>query len=254
MRKIILGIINVASLLLFIVLLPQYLYSQDWYDLRGGAVKKTVLNVNQKPPAPLLQITAMNNAGSVTKTVKDIKRYRIQFSPSGFMRREKTINNSNFVELRMPDCSQQCTDLGKPAVPVKTVTIPIPAGQKPVVNVHNVQEKEIVVGKVIPAQPPEPESEIKGEKKPFVIDSDQYASNAQYPADHIFSTSVVKMRNHRFLTIILSPVRALSGSGTVKVATTLDVEVLFEKDISPENTVEDNLSDPIGFDRFLLEE
>jgi hypothetical protein len=235
------------------MLLLQAGWGKDWYDLRGGQtqMKSAAAAVDPIPVKPSFIMTAINKSGSTAQSKNDIDRYTIQFDIPGFSIDKKKIGNEEYSTVRIPDCSWQNSDIGKPEVPVKIVMVPLPSGKKPITKVTIGREVDVVLGQIQPAQKPQIDGRAV-KAVPFTKDSAFYASNGAYPSNNIFSSSVVKMRNHRFLSLEISPMTSLPAEGKIRVAAQMSIDVMLENDPASTADADDSLSDPNGFDRFLL--
>ena len=240
---------------LCIMLLLQAGWGKDWYDLRGGQtqMKSTAAAVDPIPVKPSFIMTAINKSGSTAQSKNDIDRYTIQIDIPGFSIDKRTIENTEYSAVSVPDFVGQNRDIGKPVVPVKIIVVPLPSGKKPVTNVKIGREVEAVVGQINPAQTPTVDAK-NWPKPPFAKDTAFYASNGAYPNDNIFSSNIEKMRNHRFLRLAISPMRSLPAEGKVRVATQIGIDILLEDDPSYTSEEDDSLSDPNGFDRFMFKQ
>jgi len=155
-------------------------------------------------------------AAGITVSV-EIPRFRIQAQADG---------NETFSALNIPGWSHMY-DVGKPAIPLRTILLEIPDGVEPVVNF--ISKSEVRVGPIdvwpvqelIPDVYPEPE---------FVFQRNEalYAADDFYPSENIVKTSVGKLRNKRILAIEVVPMLVNPVSQEALITDSFELEVTFE--------------------------
>ena len=214
-----------------------------WMSFNGSgmAIESDVATGKAKFPGPSVTVIGEDKNGAKTDVLRDINRYTISMQISGFVCGEVSFDNEGFNTISIPETAPQSLEIGKPAVPVKRLILPIPSGMKPSVKVRKSDETTIENISLEPAQPPVTDMRKRG---PLVKDASTYLSDQHFPAGNIMHVEVFKMRNKRFLIVDLAPVRVRPASRSLTAARSLDVEVTFAKDDSKESQVEEDLSDP----------
>jgi len=199
--------------------------SADWIEFGGysstrlPAVKSAVGHTS--PVIKTSRYASDSNSGElvVTTSIRLPGMYDDKVESGGMV----------FSAVTIPGWPSQSVEPGKPAVPSKSVYIPVPSGYK-VKNVRTENEIKHTFSQmnVIPAQPPVPV--LRNYKAPFVMDRDAYKKDELYPKSSIKKCSIVKLRDKNFLIIEATPVQVNAKTKTAVVSSEIDVKVTLIKD------------------------
>lgn len=143
--------------------------------------------------------------------------------------------NGKFYRVSIPG-HLPTTDPGKPEMPVLSRMIVIPEGSSWKIRISNVKStvlkpsRKNIDGILYPAQ----ESESKNpqqKERIFSFDSDVYASKALIKGDTVKIVPVGSVRGKNLGNLIISPVRYNPEKNTIDVIHSMDIEVVFDKDL-----------------------
>jgi len=169
------------------------------------------------------EVLALNRE-IATKQLPDIKFSELEVK-----------QNEDGTQLLQVDDLPNVRMAGLPALPSKTISVPVPYYLK-IENVTAECEWEKLEGtyRIECGQPPAPstgEPVAKVEPNP-----DIYDSNKQFPEEAISLESIGEQRGKRIATIQINPVRYYPESGTVEFCKKLKPDIQFEIDMSHSST------------------
>ncbi len=156
---------------------------------------------------------------------------------------EKTVVELNLSGLYVEDVSVQdrvfqtlelgipagglLTEVGSPQLPVVARFIAIPDDKDVQIKVLEEDVVTLTGYNVYPAQKPLPEGKSEGEEG-FVIDEKRYSTDEFYPDVSARIGVPMIMRDFRLVQLVLQPVRFNPGTGELRVARKLLVELRYE--------------------------
>jgi len=143
----------------------------------------------------------------------------------GFRMQAIAEGNDSFATLDIPGWSH-LQEVGKPAVPVRTIVLAIPDGVEPVVTFVSKSEVRAAPLDVWPVQLPLPDIYPEPEFE-FQRNADVYASDDFYPAGNIVKSSVGRLRNRRILVVEVASMRVRPASREALIAESFELEVTF---------------------------
>lgn len=122
-------------------------------------------------------------------------------------------------------------NIGLPKLPVLRRLIEVPHGADLSIKVISMETEEILLSDkgienmIIPAQPPVAKSETT--PQPLVVDSQAYQQNTYYNSVPAAIEEVGFMRSTRMARIDLNPISYNPVTGTIRVITAMEIEVIF---------------------------
>ncbi len=146
-----------------------------------------------------------------------------------------TITEADGHTLHIPGCSQT-TSAGAPQLPVRGVTLAIPFGSRPAIQVEAFATKTYSSFNILPAPEFEPRMPAVNLQHVPKIESTQrrknadiYAKNAFYPDAFVSLDSTAVLRDQRIQFLRIFPIRYNPVSGEVQHAEHLRISVQFQK-------------------------
>ncbi len=173
--------------------------------------------------------------------------YSIKLHVPGFTQEPQVQDGEVFAQLAIPGWSR-LQEIGKPAVPLKTIMLAIPHGVQPKVSVTVLARVQVTPLNVWPAQPPFPDVFPEPPRAPFQRDQELYASTKLFPSNNLVGYSLGNIRNRRILTIEVTPVQVRAESRVVLIAEQMELNVTYMPD-APEGSgdADDGGDLPEGF-------
>jgi len=135
--------------------------------------------------------------------------------------------NRRYDTLYVPGCGFHF-DPGQPDIPAKSIFLEIPTGSTYSVNVKSPKTTRLENIDFLPAQPL-PQDNMAFEPIDFEKDTTLYSRDAFFPKNNIISTREFKVRGHRMLEVVVSPIQYNPVTKTVKMSPSLDVRVDIQK-------------------------
>ncbi len=134
---------------------------------------------------------------------------------------EKTTDHDDFVLLEIPD-NGWLMETGAPQIPVIRKNIIVPADASVELQIDVIDTVELKGYSLWPAQPSYKRSESP---PPFELDERLYAQNQLFPMNWGRITQDAWIRDFRFVTVEIYPVRVNPVSGELLAASKIDVSV-----------------------------
>lgn len=155
--------------------------------------------------------------------------YSIKLHVPGFVKEPQVQDGEVFARIDIPGWSR-LQEIGKPAVPLKTIMLTIPRGVQPKVSLTVLAQVQVAPLSIWPTQPPLPDVFPEPPRAPFQQDQALYASNELFPSNNVVGYSVGKLRNRRILTIEVTPVQVRAQSRIALVAEQMELSVTYVPD------------------------
>jgi hypothetical protein len=132
-----------------------------------------------------------------------------------------------FSKISIPDTGVLSRP-GSPLVPAIRKNIIVPRNARVNLHVSVTTEQKFKDYLLIPAQPSYLRTE---DKPPFTLDEKVYGNNALYPREWARITDGGFLRDFRFVTVTITPVRTNPVTGELVIATGLQVDIVTEGDM-----------------------
>lgn len=151
----------------------------------------------------------------------------VSFSVFDLFRESVSEQGRTFDVLTVSGCAAS-GNIGKPAVPVKSIYMEIPPGHDFLVTIARNQVTRVDDIYLLPAQEPMPETFIGMPQYPeplFAFDQASYQTDRFYPLDQLLEVNAVNLRNHTLLEIRFTPVRFNPVQRAALISSTLEIKV-----------------------------
>lgn len=193
----------------------------EWINvLAPGTSRNQIVSGSEFRTIPELKANLVADTGR-TQTV------RVTYDLYSVLKSAAVREGKSYDTFHVPDCGHRFGP-GKPDIPAKSIFIKLPETGR--YSVENIPGKTTCLENIdfFPVQPL-PRESLDFAPLAFERDESLYARDSFFPKNNIVSTRELRIREHRLLEIVVSPIQYNPVAKEVRIAPSLDIRIRFEK-------------------------
>jgi len=204
-----------------LICLPRAALAGEWINVLEPVISRDqVFPGSEFRTIPELKADRVSDTGR-TQTV------RVTYDLYSVFRSAAVRERKSYDTFHVPECGHRFGP-GKPDIPAKSIFIELPeTGSHSVENIpgRTTRLKNI---DFFPVQPL-PRESLDFEPLAFERDESLYARDLFFPKNNIVATRELRIRGHRILEIVVSPIQYNPAAKEIQISPSLDIRVRFEK-------------------------